>query len=61
MREGRPYASQISRTKIMEKQMKAQEKAAREAKIRERASSLVGAAHMVEGFRVMDPESEHSR
>ena len=44
--------------KIMEKQMKAQEKAAREAKIRERANSLVGAAHMVEGFRVMDPESE---
>ena len=44
--------------KIMEKQMKAQEKAAREAKIRERASGLVGAAHMVEGFRVMDSESE---
>lgn len=44
--------------KIIEKQMKAQEKAAREAKLRERASGLVGAAHMVEGFRVMDPESE---
>ena len=38
--------------------MKAQEKVARESKLRERASGLVGAAHMVEGFRVMDPESE---
>ena len=44
--------------KLIEKQMKAQEKVARESKLRERASGLVGAAHMVEGFRVMDPESE---
>ena len=44
--------------KIIEKQMKAQEKVARESKLRERTSGLVGAAHMVEGFRIMDPESE---
>ena len=44
--------------KIIEKQMKAQDKTAREEKLRDRASGLVGAAHMVEGFRIMDSESE---
>lgn len=44
--------------KAIEKQMKAQEKVAREAKLRERATGLMGAAHMVNGFRVLDPESE---
>ena len=47
-----------SEQKMIEKQIKVQDKAAREAKLRDRASGLVGAAHMVDGFRIMDSESE---
>lgn len=44
--------------KIIEKQMKEQAKVARETKLRERASGLVGAAYMLDGFRIIDSESE---
>ena len=44
--------------RALEKQQKEQQKHAREAQIRERASAIVAAAKHVGSFRVMDKESE---
>lgn len=47
-----------SEQKIIEKQMKIQERAEHAAKIRDRASGLVAGAHQEKGFRILDSESE---
>lgn len=44
--------------KNLEKQMKLQEKVARDAKIRDRATGIVAGSHQENGFRIMDAESE---
>ena len=44
--------------KAIEKQTKAAEKAAREAKIRERATAIVNSQQVISGFLVMDKDSE---
>ena len=44
--------------RALEKQQKEQQKHAREAQIRERASAIVAGAKHVGSFRVMDKESE---
>lgn len=44
--------------KAIEKQTKAAEKAAREAKMRERAAAIVTSQQVISGFQVMDKDSE---
>ena len=44
--------------KAVEKQTKEAQKAAREAKIRERASAIVNAQPLVSGFQIMDQDAE---
>ena len=44
--------------RAMEKQRKEEQKAARQARIRDRASAIVLGAEVVGGFRVMDREAE---
>ena len=43
--------------RAMEKQRKEEQKAARQARIRDRASAIVLGAEVVGGFRVMDREA----
>lgn len=45
--------------RAMEKQRKEEQKAARAAQLRDRASAIVAGAEFVSGFRVMDRESEN--
>lgn len=44
--------------KAIEKQIKESQKAAREAKLRERAASCIQGAQYINGFRIMDKEAE---
>lgn len=44
--------------KALDKQRKEEQKAARQAQIRARASAVVSGAEIIDGFRIMDEESE---
>ena len=44
--------------KAIERQRKEEQKAIRQAQLRDRASAIISGAEIIDGFRVMDRESE---